>query len=168
MCYRIYKCLTESNNNEPKYWIELCELWASDFRTHITEQRWIQAKKQINNILSTLKIKESFFNGDISNEVYDELDTVLGSHANGSISLINDGIILQIKTKKLKIGFNLRRGLALHQLAFLSHEFQPCIGTLSHGFLNQSHWIDLQWQYHNRTSITKKTNYRLGSCAPKF
>ena len=29
---------------------------------------------------------------------------------------------------------NLRRGLAIHQLAFLSHEFQPCIGTLSHGF----------------------------------
>ena len=82
-----------------KYWIELCELWASDFRTHITEQRWIQAKNKLTIFYQLLKIKESFFNGDISNEVYDELDTVLGSHANGSISLINDGIILQIKTK---------------------------------------------------------------------
>ena len=170
MCYRIYKCLTESNNNEPKYWIELCELWASDFRTHITEQRWIQAKKQINNILSTLKIKESFFNGDISNEVYDELDTVLGSHANGSISLINDGIILQIKTKKLKIDLNLRRGLALHQLAFLSHEFQPCIGTLSHGFFES---ISLGADFYSGNTIIELPLLRkritdLEAVTPKF
>ena len=67
MCYRIYKCLTESNNNEPKYWIELCEIWSSDFRTHITEDRWIQAKKQINNILSTLKIKKAYDENQLKN-----------------------------------------------------------------------------------------------------
>jgi hypothetical protein len=39
-CQQIYEWLSSLPCPESKYWEELLELWASDFRTHITENRW--------------------------------------------------------------------------------------------------------------------------------
>ena len=38
-CQRIYESLAASNAGSAA-WKELCYLWSSDFRTHITESRW--------------------------------------------------------------------------------------------------------------------------------
>ena len=38
-CHRIAKELISSENHNKKDWEELCELWASDLRTHITEKK---------------------------------------------------------------------------------------------------------------------------------
>jgi hypothetical protein len=39
-CRRLYERIRDAGCTEPEMWRELCELWASDFRTHITESRW--------------------------------------------------------------------------------------------------------------------------------
>ena len=39
-CYQIYHKLLKSNNENSDEWKELCYLWSSDFRTHITEKKW--------------------------------------------------------------------------------------------------------------------------------
>ncbi len=39
-CRRLYEQLRRDGSADPERWRELCELWASDFRTHITESRW--------------------------------------------------------------------------------------------------------------------------------
>jgi hypothetical protein len=39
-CWRLYARLRSERCADPERWRELCELWASDFRTHITESRW--------------------------------------------------------------------------------------------------------------------------------
>ena len=45
----------------------------------------------------------------------------------------DEGILLSISTKYLKLKLNLRRGLAIQSLAFASHNMDECLGTLSHG-----------------------------------
>ena len=39
-CWRIYEQLQISKGVSEEEWKELCYLWSSDFRTHITEKRW--------------------------------------------------------------------------------------------------------------------------------
>ncbi|MBW2012034.1 MAG: glycoside hydrolase family 57 [Deltaproteobacteria bacterium] len=41
-CYRIYDAFKKAKSNKPEVedWKELCSLWSSDFRTHITQKRW--------------------------------------------------------------------------------------------------------------------------------
>ena len=39
-CQRIYTCCASGPSASDGDWKELCHLWASDFRTHITEKRW--------------------------------------------------------------------------------------------------------------------------------
>ena len=38
-CQRIYSAIANAKPKDP-VWKELCHMWASDFRTHITETRW--------------------------------------------------------------------------------------------------------------------------------
>ena len=46
-CYQIYERLISEKSENPIEWKELCFLWSSDFRTHITEKRWNDYKKQL-------------------------------------------------------------------------------------------------------------------------
>ena len=39
-CWQIYKKFIYFNISEISNWKELCYLWSSDFRTHITKKRW--------------------------------------------------------------------------------------------------------------------------------
>lgn len=133
LCHRIHKHLIKSKNNSRKDWEELCELWSSDLRTHLTEKRWTDTKKQLNLIMKKHNIKNNFSSVKKTNRNHDCLDNVIGLYGGASISLKNDDIILSIATKELELDLNLRRGLAIHKLAFASHKMVPCIGTLQHG-----------------------------------
>jgi glycosyl hydrolase family 57 len=39
-CWNIYSALIGSGETNDADWAELCQLWSSDFRTHITDARW--------------------------------------------------------------------------------------------------------------------------------
>jgi hypothetical protein len=39
-CWRVFERLRSTDCVDPDRWRELCELWASDYRTHITQARW--------------------------------------------------------------------------------------------------------------------------------
>ena len=45
-CWRLFDSLSNCDGSDETDWKELCYLWSSDFRTHITEKRWqkVQAK----------------------------------------------------------------------------------------------------------------------------
>ena len=43
-CYKLYEILKSSQNVENDDLRKLCYFWSSDFRTHITEKRWLQYK----------------------------------------------------------------------------------------------------------------------------
>lgn len=136
MCHRIQEYFNKSKNNNINDWQELCELWASDFRTHITSKRWNKAKTRLNTLLKRHGIKNSFGNEYKASKKQVSLKTAIGHYGAAKISMDKEGIILNISTKKIKMELNLRRGLAIQNLAFLSHKMKPCIGTLPHGYFS--------------------------------
>lgn len=136
MCHRIVKYLNKSKDNNSDNWQELCELWASDLRTHITEKRWNNAKIKMNAFLNYLNIDSNFNDTKNINMEHDSIESVVGQYGNFKISLDDEGILLRIHSKNLKLELNLRRGLTIHSLAFASHDMKPCIGTLSHGYFD--------------------------------
>jgi len=135
MCHRISKYLIQYNNN-PEDWRELCELWASDLRTHITQKKWIKVKEKLTAVLNKHNI-DSYFG--VSQKLFkknDSLLSVIGSYGDAQISLDRDKIFLNISTANINITLNLRRGMTIHSLAFASHGAKPVIGNLPHGYFS--------------------------------
>jgi hypothetical protein len=133
MCHRITEYLIKTNNDQSNDWQKVCELWASDLRTHITEKRWNGAKNQLNVLLRKYNINSDFGIKHAPLKKHDSLKDVIGQYGNATISLDRDEILLHISTKNIQLELNLRRGMAIKNLAFSSHNMKPCIGTLPHG-----------------------------------
>lgn len=145
MCYRLAKYLFKTKSKNPEGWRELCELWASDFRTHITEKRWKKAKKQLSSLLKRYSIKDNFSDcyKHFNPQAYSPLEKVIGKHQGFIIDLIKENTLLRISSPKLLITLNLRRGLTINSLALTSHGMEPCIGTLPHGYFSSiKHGVD--------------------------
>jgi len=136
MCHRIAKHLTETKNNNPSSWKEMCELWTSDLRTHITEKRWHKAKKQLGASLKRHNISNGFGKSYLQSGKYDSLAEAVGQYGDAMVEIDNDGILLRISTNKIQMNLNLRRGMTIQKLAFASHDMVPCIGTLPHGYFS--------------------------------
>jgi hypothetical protein len=118
-CQRIYQGLSEANADR-SVWKELCYLWASDFRTHITEKRWI-------GFCGRLKDMESRWSKPIEALPSPRGESIVERH-------------VEIKTPTLRARLDRRRGLALSSLHFSNHT-KPALGGLPHG-----HFDDIQVQ----------------------
>jgi hypothetical protein len=46
-CWRVYERMIKNAETSDARWRELCRLWSSDFRTHITEKRWIDFQEDL-------------------------------------------------------------------------------------------------------------------------
>lgn len=132
MCYRIYEKLKKHKFKDLEDWKNICELWASDFRTHITDTRWFEVKERVANTLKSLNLSEDY--GFIQSDSK-KFKSVLYQKYLGEFKcrVFGDGIYLEIENEKTTITLNLRRGLAIDSLIFSSHGTEDCIGTLKHG-----------------------------------
>ena len=110
-CQRIYGAVADLKPRDPM-WKELCHLWASDFRTHITETRWKDYCAKLSAIEERLSVGPSSAPAPIPGEP------------------TNDRYI-SVATDALSARLDRRRGLAVKWLAFGSET--PCIGGLPHG-----------------------------------
>lgn len=152
MCFRIEKHLVKSKSNKHSDWRDLCELWASDLRTHITDNRWAKANCKLRSVLHQHGIKDDMGERQVPRGKLDSLSNVIGKYGDFHTELNSEEIFLSISTKKLKIELNLRRGLAISNLAFSSHEMKPCIGTLPHGHFRS---ISLGADYYSGGAIVE-------------
>ena len=125
-CHRIAKAL--EGTKEEKSWRTLCELWASDLRTHIESHRWETANQDLKNLAEKLSVS--------LDEIPAQISFNKNKLADFKISQDPEGILLNIDSPHVQVVFNLRRGLALQSLAFLGHDFVPVIGTLPHGYFD--------------------------------
>jgi hypothetical protein len=110
-CQRIYEGMLRGDAD----WKELCYLWASDFRTHLTEKRWAAYCVQ-------LKAAEAKWSAPRPSLAVAQ-DT---SH---------DERHIEITTPALTARLDRRRGLALSSLRFAGHD-APAIGGLPHGYFD--------------------------------
>lgn len=127
-CHGICGGLLARGDESPESWAELCELWASDLRTHITDARWADAVRWASALRA----------GSVG-------DQPGGRHLSSpsgfatpeyelEVTRDDEGLLWTVKTASVHLVLNVRRGLTINSLAFRSHEFSPIIGTLPQGY----------------------------------
>lgn len=111
-CERIYRRLAARPADDAA-WRELCYLWSSDFRTHITASRWSRYCE---------RLKNSERSWDIAPPEHPALpagEKIAARH-------------VQIATPAVSARLDRRRGLAIDSLQFAGQS-RPVIGGLPHG-----------------------------------
>lgn len=110
-CERIYRALDAAKADDSA-WKELCYLWSSDFRTHITVKRWAELEHRLKAAQARWPLPEA-----------PKTPVPQGPE-------ISDRYI-PIKTASITAEIDRRRGLALKQVSFAGGK--PLIGMLPHG-----------------------------------
>ncbi|HEY2032363.1 MAG TPA: hypothetical protein VGH02_01620 [Rhizomicrobium sp.] len=111
-CQRIYEGLA-ANNATTAEWKELCYLWSSDFRTHITQSRWTKFCAQLR---------------DAENRWALSPKAAAPAPKGGAVQ----SRFIDIETPMLKARLDRRRGLAIEALQF-AEQPAPVVGGLRHG-----------------------------------
>lgn len=131
LCYKIFKNknLIIKKIGSKKFYESLLDLWSSDYRTHITKKRWTLYQKKMNYLLNFIKEKK------LEEKKFNFKNII----SNKNVFFDKEKTILFIKTKKIKLSLNLKRGLAIDKLSFKSHKFNPIIGTIYREKLKSIH-----------------------------
>jgi hypothetical protein len=132
-CRNIYTHLSECLVPDETQWKELCYLWSSDFRTHITKKRWTAYKERLN-----LTLKE-FPNRTLTEEMAEEKNSQEEQEKMHLVFEKNDRFIV-IDTPDLKIKLNRRKGLVIEDLWFKKISEKSLICTLPLGFFDDIHF----------------------------
>ena len=111
-CERIYRGLAAKDAGTAA-WKELCYLWASDFRTHITEKRW-------SAFCARLRDAEAKWSAAPSAPAPRPQGDAIEAR------------FIAIATEHVTAKLDRRRGLALDSVHFKSHA-KPALGGLAHG-----------------------------------
>ncbi|HEY0299708.1 MAG TPA: hypothetical protein VGC36_00120, partial [Rhizomicrobium sp.] len=111
-CERVYRGLV-ARNADAAAWKELCHLWASDFRTHITQKRW-------DAFCARLRAAEARWSDAPAAPVPQPQGEAIQTRA------------IAIATPRVAAKLDRRRGLALESVHFHGHA-RPALGGLAHG-----------------------------------
>ncbi len=131
LCWKAYDVLKWRHDGNEQDWLELCYLWSSDFRTHITVKRWQDYEARLHHFLGK-------FDVDIESFSFPRLSQV------NAVQLCQSSYFAQcydeehkrvtIETDLLTVKLNCRRGLAIESLCFKEVSSDPLIVTLPHGY----------------------------------
>jgi hypothetical protein len=136
-CWKLYQNLMDSEASEED-WKELCYLWSSDFRTHITAKRLknyvLRLKKFKAKIVQTadLSASKSFENPGIKKERTPDCSCRKSNST--EFHVFQEYRFLHIESDRIKLILNCRRGLAIQSLIFKHVCKEPLCGSLDHGY----------------------------------
>jgi hypothetical protein len=135
ICHQIHQILTRKSDASASDWRELCELWASDLRTHITVDRWQETVARVAAVKRRLGMTEWKCQGSERAEPHQSLSEY---SLQEGIQIVQDeeGILWTITTPNMHLVLNARRGLAINSLAFKSHNYEPIVGSLPQGYFS--------------------------------
>lgn len=138
LCHRLSRQMKQTKEQGPDAWRELCELWSSDLRTHITRERWEEACSKTHALAERTSTPLQY--GAPAQDAVDippDGDVSFANLPEGfELERDDDNILLGIRTPLLRVSLNIRRGLTLNSLAFGEHGFVPVIGVLPHGYFS--------------------------------
>lgn len=123
-CHRLYRAMKERKVQDDSAWRELCYLWSSDFRTHITERRWTAYLQRIDSLETRLDLKKS------ANLVVARLKSQVPS----GFRLQREGRFVKLASDCARVVINCRRGLAIDSLVINNVSDKSLLGTLPHGY----------------------------------
>jgi hypothetical protein len=118
-CYQIYEALmTQGTAASSADWKALCYAWDSDFRTHITKDRFDEYLSYLEILSQRVGAKDIVHNEEILSE---------------GVAPIVENNLFTISTPKIKVTFNSRRGLSIESLIFTEISEKSLLGTVLHG-----------------------------------
>ena len=138
-CYQLFDKIRNTTNKN--HWKSLCFIWSSDFRTHITDDRWLNLENYIGKLSIELNLKENDFDMINSN------DFISHNIYNRYISILKKNINVQIDTKK---------GNNINSL-FCKMNKLPLIGKIEHGYFDE---ISYGFDYFSGHSIIERLGKR--------
>lgn len=125
-CWRIYKRLKNDRTASQNDWRELCYLWSSDFRTHITPRRWSEFQTRLSRQTSVKPLPTTLL-------------ATKEQQASFVPVISEDAQTIRVTTASVRVEFNKRRGLAIENLWFggdETHNRPPVCRTLPHGYFD--------------------------------
>ncbi|TRO82497.1 glycoside hydrolase family 57 [Desulfuromonas acetexigens] len=128
LCWRIYEALAADADSLETDWKELCYLWGSDFRTHITARRWQGVQERLSALRQRLK--------PVPSRVVSEACEVPAE----TFRVERNGAFLDIETDSQRLRLNCRRGLAVDGWWDRALSEQSLVGTLPHGYYDDIHY----------------------------
>jgi len=119
-CWRLFHALEGDDRVDEAAWRELCLLWASDYRTHITAARWEDVRRRMQARLSALRPAKGQSGHDTSR-------SAVSAHAT------RDGRFLDLQAESVRLRLNMRKGLAVDAAWFPEASPHALFGSLPHG-----------------------------------
>lgn len=136
-CWRISQAMQEAGASDAD-WQELCYLWSSDFRTHITEPRWEEYKKR----LKLADEKWGTAQRKLSEAQYKDHKDLLGHEGSNdsSIAVVESGRFIDVVGQRFRLRLNKLKGLALESFIDKQIGDQSLLGTIHHGYFDNIKW----------------------------
>lgn len=132
-CWRAYERLREMPREHDDDWRELCYLWGSDFRTHLTKKRWQRYTERLAAFVEAIGVEGQpgglFVPGPAA-----------AAGLPPEIDVQRSGRWLTIATPGARLRLNCRRGLAIDALSFTALGEEPLVGSLPHGYFDDIEW----------------------------
>lgn len=131
ICHRLHRSFLHASDIQTSAvdWRALCELWASDLRTHITQERWQEACSKLTALALVKHVSL-----DYGNQSKGRIGEIAARSGSFEVTPDVENLLLTVSTSAVRLVLNLRRGLNIHSLAYRTHDFVPVVGTLQHGY----------------------------------
>jgi hypothetical protein len=127
-CRRLYEAVKERSDADDESWRELCYLWSSDFRTHITDKRWSAYLDRLRAFERRFEVGEENATRESSGAVKN------GGRLPSGFRSRREGRFLELENDLVQVVLNCRRGLAIDSLVVKKISDKPLLGTLPHGY----------------------------------
>ena len=122
-CRRLYEQLERDGVQDAEAWRTLCALWASDFRTHITDDRWGPMLTQLAEAERRHGVRRP-----------PPPPTAPAAGGEPPAEVTREGRLWRIATGHLDVVLNARRGLAIESFVDRRLGDEVLFGTLEHGY----------------------------------
>ena len=143
-CYQISNDLMKNENTNSDDWKELCYLWSSDFRTHITEKRWVDYQKRLENACDKWVKK-------VRSDEYQKTEKF--AMGDSDYSYCETDRLFTIENDEIKLVLNKYKGITFKECVFKRISEKPLIGTLEHGYFDN---ISLGADYYSGHAVIER------------
>ncbi len=135
-CWRIYENLKNDPDASEDDWKNLCYLYSSDFRTHITDNRWKKYLQKAECGPDDRPRTDHFVESFHQDKEF-PIASITPAFPEGASRI---GDYIQIDLPSIKVRLNVRRGLAVESISFKEFGSEWLIGTLRHGYFDDIAW----------------------------
>jgi hypothetical protein len=123
-CWRLYEALASRAEIPDEEGQNLCFLWSSDFRTHITDRRWQKLQERLRETCGRIPALPR------------STPPKRPARPSSDFKIGRQGHFLDIETTDQRLRLNCRRGLAIDGWGHTALGSLPLIGTLPHGYFD--------------------------------